>query len=268
MYPPSTHPTANYTGASSMGNKRKAYVLEEPDSFSYTFNHYPSSSPITATNTTNSLPSLSSSPFSSTSTATIITPPPPITTTTRSYPQHAQSWTWNASAIPYLNSRTRKRHRDNRPDENEIHDNTMRKLYDAQRLHLDEAMPMSEVLAMDLDQDQHEGDEDEDAMDFDHSLDFTSNWGASHHIGGPTPPAQHMKQSTLDGFFGRKQQNPPAATAQAQAQALSPSYSCDQAQRQMSLSGPMYWPTADKGGCSPSPRGFSSFGLHDNIVTM
>ena len=142
----------------------------------------------------------------------------------------------------------------------------MRKLYDAQRLHLDEAMPMSEVLAMDLDQDQQEGDEDEDAMDFGHSVDFTGNWAASHPIGGPIPPAQHMKQSTLDGYFGRKQQNPPVATAQAQAQF--PSYSCDEAQRQMSLSGPMYWPTADKGGCSPSPRGFSGFGLHDNIVTM
>lgn len=134
----------------------------------------------------------------------------------------------------------------------------MKKLYDAQRLHLDEAMPISEVLAMDLDQDQQEL-EAEDSMDFGHCEDYTDDWDTRHPVGGPTTAGvAHMKQSTLDGFFGRKP-NPELAPSQSQSQ--SSSYSCEQAQRQTTLSGPLCWPTVDKGGYSPLPQGFPALVL-------
>ncbi|KAK4937808.1 hypothetical protein LTR10_021611 [Elasticomyces elasticus] len=105
-----------------MGLKRKASSLDEPV---YVYHGHPHTSP--------TAPSLTSSPSMSTST---ISPTNGI-----AYPS------WNISAVPYLTSRTRKRYRDDRPEVEIIHENTLRKLYDAQRLHLDEALPMSEVIA-------------------------------------------------------------------------------------------------------------------------
>jgi len=48
------------------------------------------------------------------------------------------SWAWPTYQDDRscgLNSRTRKRHRDDRPDENAVHASTIGKLFDAQRLH-------------------------------------------------------------------------------------------------------------------------------------
>jgi hypothetical protein len=46
---------------------------------------------------------------------------------------------WNTPAIPYLSSRTRKRYRDNRPDTDSVHQDTLAKLYNAQRqIHTEE----------------------------------------------------------------------------------------------------------------------------------
>ncbi|SMY23270.1 unnamed protein product [Zymoseptoria tritici ST99CH_1A5] len=51
---------------------------------------------------------------------------------------HKPTWsfpTYDDQASIHLNSRTRKRHRDNRPDEESIYASTIHKLYDAQRQH-------------------------------------------------------------------------------------------------------------------------------------
>lgn len=46
---------------------------------------------------------------------------------------------WTTPAIPYLNARTRKRYRDNRPDTEAVHQNTLTRLYAAQRqIHTEE----------------------------------------------------------------------------------------------------------------------------------
>ena len=95
---------------------------------------------------------------------------------------------YRVKAIPYWNSRTRKRHRDGRPDEEAIHENTLKKLYDAQRLHLDEAMAVSEAVDFNQYSGQVEGDEDSEMAD--------------------TPPEAELpqivqwNQRTLDAFFG------------------------------------------------------------------
>ncbi|RMY64532.1 hypothetical protein D0863_09751 [Hortaea werneckii] len=55
------------------------------------------------------------------------------------------TWSWptydDTPSSQLLNSRTRKRHRDDRPDEHQIHASTIQRLYDAQRQH-PEASPM------------------------------------------------------------------------------------------------------------------------------
>ncbi|KAI7556622.1 hypothetical protein KC319_g10044 [Hortaea werneckii] len=55
------------------------------------------------------------------------------------------TWSWptydDTPSTQLLNSRTRKRHRDDRPDEHQIHASTIQRLYDAQRKH-PEASPM------------------------------------------------------------------------------------------------------------------------------
>lgn len=104
-----------------MGLKRKASTFDEPV---HIYHGHPHTSPLTQ--------SVISSPSTSTGTLSPTNGAP-------SYPS------WNVTAVPYLISRTRKRYRDDRPGEEIIHENTLKKLYDAQRLHLDEALPMSEV---------------------------------------------------------------------------------------------------------------------------
>ncbi|KIW42746.1 uncharacterized protein PV06_06262 [Exophiala oligosperma] len=95
---------------------------------------------------------------------------------------------WKIEAVPYLSSRTRKRYRDNRPEEEIVHENTLRKLYDAQRLHLDDALPISEVVNLD-----GQGDiqvEEEDDVDM---TDGTDNPGL--------PRSPQRNQRTLESFF-------------------------------------------------------------------
>ncbi|KAK0323022.1 hypothetical protein LTR82_005952 [Friedmanniomyces endolithicus] len=52
-----------------------------------------------------------------------------------------QTWAFptydDGPSAQHLNSRTRKRHRDDRPDEQQVHASTINRLYDAQRKHLD-----------------------------------------------------------------------------------------------------------------------------------
>lgn len=69
----------------------------------------------------------------------------------------AQKSNWSCPAYmedscgSHLNSRTRKRHRDNRPEEQEIYASTIQRLYDAQRYHPDaEPIPSAPALAAPL----------------------------------------------------------------------------------------------------------------------
>ena len=145
-----------------MGLKRKASDLEDafcqPEA---------TTSPIA--------PSLSSSPGST-------------STLPSSLAGHASPYTfYKISPVPYLGSRTRKRYRDDRPDEETIHENTLRKLYDAQRLHLDEAVPLSEAMSID---------------DHDERLEYKIDM-----IDEPEtmiPNSIQRNQRTLEAFFGKK----------------------------------------------------------------
>ncbi|KIW72400.1 hypothetical protein PV04_00597 [Phialophora macrospora] len=149
-----------------MGTKRKASAFEE-DNVAY------QQQPRSGT------PSLaSSSPLS--------------TSTVQSSNSDAAPYGFHrVEAVPYLNSRTRKRHRDDRPDDEAIHENTLRKLYDAQRFHLDEAMLVSDVLDVD-DLCQHKEGEDEDAE----MMDDLPEAGLPLKI--------ERNQRSIDAFFGGK----------------------------------------------------------------
>lgn len=67
--------------------------------------------------------------------------------------QHHHALTYNyhlqpASTAPWLHQRTRKRVRDNRPSSTQIHADTVRKLFDAQRVHIshqDDAMMLDDT---------------------------------------------------------------------------------------------------------------------------
>lgn len=102
----------------------------------------------------------------------------------------APSGSSTARSVPYLNSRTRKRHRNGRPNEEIIHGNTLRRLYDAQRLRLDEATPMSEVMPS-AEQDRTV-DQDMDMMD---------------DVKVELPQSSPQNQTTIDSFFGRNHTN-------------------------------------------------------------
>lgn len=53
---------------------------------------------------------------------------------------------WNYTAVPYLDLRTKKRHRDGRPDQNIVHQNTLAKLFNAQRqIHMEEQRTYSRM---------------------------------------------------------------------------------------------------------------------------
>ncbi|EME49003.1 hypothetical protein DOTSEDRAFT_162981 [Dothistroma septosporum NZE10] len=68
---------------------------------------------------------------------------------------HKPTWSFptydDSPSSQYLNSRTRKRHRDNRPDAQQIHAHTIDRLYQAQRQHPD----ASPVLSQPVVQAQH-----------------------------------------------------------------------------------------------------------------
>ncbi|TKA22032.1 hypothetical protein B0A50_08414 [Salinomyces thailandicus] len=53
--------------------------------------------------------------------------------------EHKSAWSWptydDTPSTHHLNSRTRKRHRDDRPAEQQIYASTIQRLYDAQRKH-------------------------------------------------------------------------------------------------------------------------------------
>lgn len=89
-----------------------------------------------------------------------------------------------------------KRYRDNRPDQGQIHDHTLKKLYEAQRLHLDEAMPLSEVLSDEAEEDGQDGQEQSMFEDID-MADLAPLTAAA----GMEP----LKQKTLDHFFSVRQ---------------------------------------------------------------
>ncbi|OQV04750.1 hypothetical protein CLAIMM_09588 [Cladophialophora immunda] len=145
-----------------MSAKRKASVFEE-DMFHFQPNTIPST------------PSVTSSPLSS-------------TTSTISSNSDAHPYDFlKVKAVPYLNSRTRKRYRDDRPNEETIHENTLRKLYEAQRLHLDEAMPMSDVISL-----------GEDGLPMDEAdAEMTDDVPEAE-----IPQTAQSNQRTIDAFFG------------------------------------------------------------------
>ncbi|KIW17491.1 hypothetical protein PV08_04685 [Exophiala spinifera] len=158
-----------------MGLKRKASVLEESI---YQLQEQHQSSPVA--------PSLT---YSSPASTTTVSP----THDSRNNTGTPYDF-WKIEAVPYLSSRTRKRYRDNRPEEEIIHENTLRKLYDAQRLHLDEALPISEVVDLheqdDFDQEEENGD-----------VDMTD--GADTEL----PQSPQRNQRTLESFFAAKSQD-------------------------------------------------------------
>ena len=96
---------------------------------------------------------------------------------------------YRVTAIPFLNTRTRKRYRDDRPNEEVIHENTLKKLFDAQRLHLDEAMPMSDVMNFDGGIGRAV---EEDAEMTDDTFDVEME----------IPQTVQPKQKTIEAFFG------------------------------------------------------------------
>ncbi|EXJ65026.1 hypothetical protein A1O7_01365 [Cladophialophora yegresii CBS 114405] len=165
-----------------MGTKRKASTFEE-DSLVYVYQHQQQSRSAT--------PSLaSSSPLSTTS---------PVTAQSSITGGDASPSEFHrVKAIPYpylyLDSRTRKRHRDGRPDEEAIHENTLRKLYDAQRFHLDEAVHVSDALeSRDAYEHKEAGeDEDRDANMMDDLLE------------AGLPLKIERNQRSIEAFFGGK----------------------------------------------------------------
>ncbi|OAP62274.1 hypothetical protein AYL99_04477 [Fonsecaea erecta] len=159
-----------------MSGKRKASVFEE-DMFHL--------QPNTTISTT---PSVTSSPLSSTSST--------ISSLGDTHPYDFL----RVKAVPYLNSRTRKRYRDDRPDEEIIHENTLKKLYDAQRLHLDEAMPMSDVISL-----------GEDGLPVDEADTEMTDDVPDAEI----PQTAQLNQRTIDAFFGSR-----GGGAQSRANAL------------------------------------------------
>ena len=107
---------------------------------------------------------------------------------------------YRVKAVPYWNSRTRKRYRDNRPNEESIHESTLKKLYDAQRLHLDETMPMTDVLGLD----EQDGRTEYDAEMTDDPPE------------AEIPHTIQRNQQSIDAFFGRRgaaQSKAPGASA-------------------------------------------------------
>ncbi|KAK5064517.1 hypothetical protein LTR84_000350 [Exophiala bonariae] len=157
-----------------MGLKRKASALEEP----ITINQFTNRSPFGAVSNT-------TSPTSSTTSS--------ISSASHEYSQYRD--TWNAGFVPYMNSRTMKRYRDNRPDPGQIHDHTLKKLYEAQRLHLDEAMPMSEVLS----DEAEEGLGGQEQSMFD-DIDMADTVPLTYASG-----MEPLKQKTLESFFSVRQ---------------------------------------------------------------
>ncbi|KAJ9602524.1 hypothetical protein H2200_013067 [Cladophialophora chaetospira] len=148
-----------------MGTKRKASIFEDDN---LTLHHNPRSSP----------PSLaSSSPLS--------------TSTIQSSSDNINALDfYRVIAVPYLNTRTRKRHRDDRPDAEIIHENTLRKLFDAQRFHLDEAMPVSEAIGLDRQGDVMD-EEDADMTDDVPEVEI--------------PQTIERNQKSINAFFGGRQ---------------------------------------------------------------
>ncbi|KIX07049.1 uncharacterized protein Z518_05026 [Rhinocladiella mackenziei CBS 650.93] len=147
-----------------MGLKRKASVLEDT-----VLQTDPNTSPVAPSSTASSSPSSTFTPTSSNANLA-----------------HPYQF-WKIDSVPYLNTRTRKRYRDARPDEGTIHENTLKKLYDAQRLHLDEAMSMSEVIWFE----ERDGQIEEDADMIDEpEIDL--------------PQSAQQNQRTIEAFFSGK----------------------------------------------------------------
>jgi hypothetical protein len=109
-------------------------------------------------------------------------------------PQLHDDWTTTSTdQAPWLNLRTRKRVRDNRPAEDTIHSNTIRKLYDAQKRAVQDAPSPLVVLKED------EMDVDT-PISIDIDVDFLDN--------GDDAPVQislvaEPKQRSLHDFFAR-----------------------------------------------------------------
>ncbi|EXJ81314.1 hypothetical protein A1O3_07604 [Capronia epimyces CBS 606.96] len=171
-----------------MGLKRKASALEDFDTTSHL-------EPYLIGPATPSLTGLSSPSSASTTRSTA----------EDAHPHHPYNF-WRVDSVPYLNCRTRKRHRDGRPDEEAIHENTLKKLYTAQRLHLDEAMPTPEETILLVEHGDYDyADEDADMVD-----------------DGPgvvdLPRTVQRNQRTIDAFFGRRDDGSTISPGQGRSQ--------------------------------------------------
>ncbi|EXJ95832.1 hypothetical protein A1O1_00957 [Capronia coronata CBS 617.96] len=176
-----------------MGLKRKALVLEDLDTPIYNFGE----------------PNTGISSFSS----------PSSTDTTHSVTDDGHASyplkSCRIDSVPYFNCRTRKRHRDGRPDEATIHEHTLKQLYDAQRLHLDETMhlPEEDMISVDGlhgDYDRADADSDADMLDDEQPMLVE------------LPQATQPNQKTLDAFFGRRETHRATTISQQQFQAARP----------------------------------------------
>src|SRR2546423_956315 len=103
-----------------------------------------------------------------------------------------------SDAVPiYFNSRTRKRFRDSRPDEETIHQNTLSKLFSAQRQHQNSSEPAPATSG-------HTSGHGQEGPMFSPSSVYFGPESCSSLPSGPTQLKQRDKSKTqrsLDGFF-------------------------------------------------------------------
>lgn len=97
---------------------------------------------------------------------------------------------WNVDAVPYLNTRTRKRYRDHRPDEKTVHQNTLAKLFNAQKQirigEHNEQPPHTSIPASSW-----------------MPSTATTHWGSSErHMLNPLLGQPERNQRSIDAFFG------------------------------------------------------------------
>jgi hypothetical protein len=105
--------------------------------------------------------------------------------------------------IPFQGIRTRKRHRDNRPAQEIIHEQTLKRLFEAQRLHLDDALALP--IDDNLSQASTLVDGSLDEMDYTggvESLDGLRTMDVDMDIDMEIPKEAEPTQRRIDAFFG------------------------------------------------------------------
>ena len=160
-----------------MGLKRKVSALEE------TSFQPPSSPPSLVSASTQSSPSS-------------------LCTEPGHQPLNDTQWTNRNHSAPWLNLRTRKRTRDNRPSETQVYSHTIQKLFDGQKL-VDEGtplpLPLQDEAGMDLDTDMLEHE-----RGFEMTLEPGLTSGHSMTFSGSHPLNAAKQQNVYEyDFFGQ-----------------------------------------------------------------